>query len=270
MTPKENANPERSEKTGLSGFYENVLRKFRTLVMVLTLLALYGVVAVLLGVSLIPAIAIVGTAFERSSEFATFPQYFVRGVSIVLGFLAYGFAAIFVVPVANLIVRPFLKPFRGPAYSVSVFGWYVHNVFIYALRYTFLEWITPSPFNQFFYRNMGMKVGRYVEINTTNISDAAYITLEDRVIIGGSATLLAHYAVGGYLVISPVVIRKNATIGLRAIVMGGVEIGEGAKVLPNSVVLPKTKIPDGETWGGIPAVKLNTKLQSDAARLAPQ
>ncbi len=270
MTHKENANPDRSEKNGLSGFYEDLLRKFRTLVMIFTLLSLFGLVALLLGISLIPAIALVSTAFDRSSEFSLIPQYLIRGVSIVLGILAYGFTAILVVPVANLGLLPFLKPFRGPAYSVAVFGWYVHNVLIYSLRYTFLEWITPSPFNQFFYRNMGMKVGKYVEINTTNISDAAYITLEDRVIIGGSATLLAHYAVGGYLVISPVVIRKNATIGLRAIVMGGVEIGEGAKILPNSVVLPKTKIPAGETWGGIPAVKLNTKLQAEPSRLAPQ
>lgn len=237
--------------------------------MAFTMLALFGVVAVLLGIAIMPAIALIDAAFSWSSDFSTGPQLFARGVSIVLGFLAYGFSAILVVPIANLAVRPLLKPFRGPAYSIGVFGWYVHNILTYALRYTFLEWITPSPFNQFFYRNMGMKVGKYVEINTTNISDAGYITLEDRVIIGGSATLLAHYAVGGYLVISPVVIRKNATIGLRAIVMGGVEIGEGAKILPNSVVLPKTKVPAGETWGGIPAVKLNAKLQVDAARLAP-
>ena len=103
---------------------------------------------------------------------------------------------------------------------------------------------------------MGMKVGIRTEINTSNISDPGLITLEEGVTIGGSATIIAHYAVHGYLIIAPVHIRKNATIGLRAIIMGGVEIGEGAKILPNSVVLPKTIVPAGETWAGIPAKKL--------------
>jgi serine acetyltransferase len=43
---------------------------------------------------------------------------------------------------------------------------------------------------------------------------------------------------------------------LHAKVLGGVEIGEGAKILPNSVVMPKTKVPAGEIWGGVPAVKI--------------
>ena len=68
--------------------------------------------------------------------------------------------------------------------------------------------------------------------------------------------MLAHYAQGGYLVIAPVKVGRGATIGLRAIVMGGVTIGEKAKVLAGSFVLPKTVIPDGEPWGGIPAVKV--------------
>ena len=95
-----------------------------------------------------------------------------------------------------------------------------------------------------------------MEINTTNISDPGLITIEDGVTIGGSATIIAHYGVQGYLIIAPVLIRKNATIGLRAIVMGGVEIGERVKVLPNSVVLPKTIIPAGDTWAGVPAKRL--------------
>ena len=103
---------------------------------------------------------------------------------------------------------------------------------------------------------MGMKIGDRVEINTTNISDPGLITLEDGVTIGGSATIIAHYGMGGYLIIAPVLIKKGATIGLRAIVMGGVEIGENAKILPNSVVLPKSIVPAGETWAGIPAKKI--------------
>jgi serine acetyltransferase len=41
--------------------------------------------------------------------------------------------------------------------------------------------------------------------------------------------------------------------------MAGVRIGEKAKILPNSVVLPNTQVPAGETWGGVPAQKISQK-----------
>jgi acetyltransferase-like isoleucine patch superfamily enzyme len=104
---------------------------------------------------------------------------------------------------------------------------------------------------------MGMKIGSGVYINSTAVVDPSLIEIQDRVTIGGSASILAHYSQGGYLVVSPVKIGRGATIGLRAVLMGGVEVGEGAKVLANSFVLPNTKIPAGETWGGIPAVKVD-------------
>lgn len=259
MTQRQDTNPQDSEKSGMGGLFEIAIRRFRSVGMTVTFLSLLLVVTALLGLSLVPSISLISFAFEWSEGFGEFTKRLVQGMSIVGAFLTFGFSAIVVVPLANRLVRPLLKPFRGPAYSSEVFGWYVHNILIYCLRYTFLDWITPSPFNVFFYRQMGMRIGKRAEINSSNISDAAYITLEDGVTIGGSATVIAHYAMGGYLVISPVIIRKNATIGLRAIIMGGVEIGEGAKVLPNSVVLPKSVIPAGETWAGIPAKRYDPK-----------
>jgi len=90
---------------------------------------------------------------------------------------------------------------------------------------------------------MGMKVGNGVHINTTNISDACLIELEDKVTIGGSAHIICHYAAKGYLVIAPVKIRKGATLGLKCTIMGDVEIGENAIIAPHEVVYPKSRIP---------------------------
>jgi len=103
---------------------------------------------------------------------------------------------------------------------------------------------------------MGMKMGDNVIINTTAIADPGLIEVGERVTFGGSCSVMAHYAQGGFMVIAPTKIGSGATIGLRAIIMGGVEIGEKAKVMAGSFVLPKTIIGPGEVWGGIPAVKL--------------
>ncbi len=90
-----------------------------------------------------------------------------------------------------------------------------------------------------------MKIGKNVHLNTTNISDPCLIEIEDKVTIGGSVHIIAHYATKGYLIVEPVRIKKGATVGLKATIMGDVEIGEGATIAPHEVVFPKSRIPAG-------------------------
>ena len=55
---------------------------------------------------------------------------------------------------------------------------------------------------------------------------------------------------------APVVIGARATLGLAVTVMGDVEVGAEATVLPNSVLLPGSRVGPGETWGGVPARRI--------------
>ncbi|MCB0361759.1 MAG: hypothetical protein KDD35_03520, partial [Bdellovibrionales bacterium] len=136
---------------------------------------------------------------------------------------------------------------KGIWFSLPAIPWYIHNALTYIVRYTFLEFITPTPLNVLFYRMMGMKIGKGVVINTTNISDPCMISLGDYVTIGGSAHLLAHYGQKGVLIISPVVIESGATIGLKASIMGDVVVGKNAIVKPHTALLPKTRLGEGES-----------------------
>ena len=99
--------------------------------------------------------------------------------------------------------------------------------------------------NILFYRMMGMKIGKNVHLNTTNISDPCLIEIGDKVTIGGSAHIIAHYASKGYIIVDRVKIGKGATVGLKATIMGDVEIGEQAAIGPHEVILPKSRIPAG-------------------------
>lgn len=183
-----------------------------------------------------------------------YPAY---GISAVLGYVTYGFSLLLIAPTLNLLLGGRLKPYRGKQVSVGILRWYVHATLTMLPRLTFLDFICPTPFLNLYYRLMGMKMGNGVTINTTAIADPSMIELGDRVTLGGSCSVMAHYAQGGFMVIAPTKIGSGATIGLRAIIMGGSEIGAKAKVMAGSFVLPKTVIPPGETWGGIPAVKID-------------
>ena len=183
-------------------------------------------------------------------------RYPLTGLALASSYFAYGLSLLLVAPALNFVLGGRLQPYRGSAVSLTALRWYVHCTLTLVVRYSFLEFVTPSPFAQLYYRLMGMKIGRNVTINSTAIADPSLIEMADGVTIGGTASVMAHYAQGGYLVIAPVRLGAGATIGLRAILMGGVEVGEKARVLAGSFVLPNTRIPAGETWAGIPAQRI--------------
>mgnify|MGYP001583179188 CR=1 FL=1 len=256
---RQGTSPHGSDLRGLTGLFERLLRRYKGLVHILTLAPMYLAGSLILGLAVTPSVAIANQMWRLVASTNVLIKYPVMGATLAACFFTYGFTLILIVPVCNRIFVGKLKPWRGPYYSAATARWYIHNGLTYLVRYTFLEFITPTPFNNFFFRQMGMKIGRGAQINTANISDPSLIELGDRVTIGGSATVVGHYGQGGYLVLAPVRIGDGATIGLRATIMGDVTVGEQSRILPNSVVLPKTKIPAGETWGGVPATKIERR-----------
>ncbi len=254
---KPDLNSAKSERSGFAGFVENLMRKTQSFFHLCLMLPLYMVGASIIAAAILPGLyfyEFVKSSFIVSNDLF---QHFLTAFLFGAGFILYGFSLLFIAPFVNFVFQAKLTEWRGPYYSLPAIRWYIHNSLTYLMRYTFLEFLTPSPANLLFYKLMGMKIGNGTVINSSMISDPSLISLGKKVTIGGSVTIVGHYGQAGYLVLAPVKIGNNVTIGLRAIIMGGVEIGDGAKVLAGSVVLPKTKIPAGETWSGVPAVKIS-------------
>jgi len=249
----------KSDRNDFWKWYEVALRKFQNWMTIASLIPLYCLMGLVMGLAATPGVYWFQFLHSWSAPFATYLRYPILGMAAAQAFLLYGFSMILIIPLVNFLTVRRVKPWRGPFYSAATARWFIHNGLTYFVRYTFLELITPTPFNILFYRLMGMKIGRGVQINSSRISDPSLITMEDKVTLGGSVTLVAHYGQAGFLIIAPTILRKGCTIGLNATIMGGVEIGENAKILPGSVVLPKTQVPAGETWGGIPARKIDIR-----------
>lgn len=234
-----------SNLKGIAGIAETILRKFRTAAFLVALMPLYMIGILAMGIAATPGVYCFQLIANVSRDWLPLFHYLSMGITLVAGYFMYGLTIIFVIPFFNFIMPFRLKPFRGSYFSLSSVPWYIHNALLYIVRFTFLDFVTPTPLNTLFYRMMGMKIGKGVHINTSNISDACLIDLDDHVTIGGSAHIIAHYAAKGYLVLAPVKIKKGATVGLKATVMGDVEIGEGATIAPHEVILPKSRIPAG-------------------------
>lgn len=235
-----------SDRPGLSGVLESVLRKSKNASFFLVMVPIAFLYILCVGVSLMPGVTLFRYVSERTAELSSLWQNAGFAFSISAGFFLYGLSLIFVVPLVNKLLPLTVKPHRATWYSLSVVPWYYHNALTYLVRYTFLEFLTPTPLNKLFYQMMGMKIGKGTIINTTNISDPCLIEIGDYVTIGGSATLVAHYGMKGFLIIDRLIIEDKATIGLKATLFGDVVIGKGAMVKPNDVVMPKTRIPARE------------------------
>lgn len=239
-------NAETSDLPGVSGFVEATLRKAKNFAFMLVMVPIAFLYVFCVTVSLLPGITLYREVSAMTANSSVLWQNVGLAFSFASTYFLYGLTLIFVVPIVNKLLPLKVKPHRATWYSLSVVPWYYHNALTYLVRYTFLEFLTPTPLNILFYRMMGMKIGKGSVINTTNISDPCLIEIGDYVTIGGSATLVAHYGMKGFLIIDRLVIEDKATIGLRAIVFGDVVIGKGALVKANDTVMPKTRIPARE------------------------
>ena len=234
-----------SKRGGLAGLLESALRRYRVVGYLLALIPLYFIGILAMSISAMPGVFFFKFIIERADGLSEILYCGAISIGLITSYFLYGMTLIFVIPLFNFLMPFRLKPFRGGYYSLSSIPWYFHNALTYIARYTFLNFVTPTPINMLFYRMMGMKIGSGAHINTTNISDPCLIEIEDKVTIGGSVHIIAHYASKGYLIVEPVKIRKGATVGLKASIMGDVEIGEDATIAPHEVILPKSRIPAG-------------------------
>jgi len=107
------------------------------------------------------------------------------------------------------------------------------------------------------YRMIGVKIGKNVVIAAYVELDPYFpelITIEDNVIIGVGATILAHEYSQDKIRIGKVHIKKRALIGADSLVRSGVTIGNNSVVAAKSLVNKDVK--DRTIVGGVPAKKI--------------
>ncbi len=108
-----------------------------------------------------------------------------------------------------------------------------------------------------------LTIGKNVGISNSAIICHQHITIEDDVMIGGGCCIYdtdfhsidfenrVYFGSVGVKK-APVVISKGVWLGARVMVLKGVRIGERSVIAAGSVVVKN--VPDGELWGGNPAV----------------
>ena len=111
------------------------------------------------------------------------------------------------------------------------------------------------------YRSLGVKVGKEVFIAREVLIDDNFpelLTLEDGVVLSWRVVVLMHDTSRHPHIVAPVTIKRKALVGVGAIIMPGVIIGEYAQVGSGAVV---TKDVEPYTVvAGVPAKKIKDKV----------
>lgn len=221
-----------------------------TSIRVLLALALYSVAATVIGLALVPPVLLCFSVWGAGEGLRLIPQVAMVCLSAGFGYFLFGFSLLFLAGLVRWVFRLNLREGTYSLASLGMLKWYVSGALQHLVWTVFGDFLLLTPFAALFYRLMGAKLGLNVQINSKYGADASLLEIGDNAVIGGHATVIAHSFEPGGLILRKVRIGRNAVIGLNAIVLPGVEVGERA-VVGAGVFVPKdTKIPAGSVYLG--------------------
>jgi len=111
-----------------------------------------------------------------------------------------------------------------------------------------------------YYRGMGARMPNSVFMGLrVMIYDPWHLEVGENVNIGAGTVISGHAGNGKVVTFDRVVIEDEAILGANILILPGVRIGRQARVAAGAVVITGTAIPDGETWAGVPAKKINDR-----------
>jgi acetyltransferase-like isoleucine patch superfamily enzyme len=227
--------------------------KYGIYLQTLTVIFFFLQCSILIGIALMPSVYVGFKLKEFTAGMSELCQVAGTAFAISSGFFLYGLSIIFVIGLFRIITFSKIKEGVAPYFSIEGLKWANYNSLILTVRFTFLDFFRLTPFNIIFYRLMGAKIGRGVQINTKVMADVCLLEIGDNSVIGGDSTVICHSIEGTKLIIMPTKIGKNVTIGLMSVILPGVTIGDGAIVAAGSVVPKGTVIPGRTVWAGVPA-----------------
>lgn len=206
-------------------------------------------------------ISLAGTFFLSKLTAIFLKKYHILIDVLFLLFLYFIVTGIFI----RLCLR--IRPLKEGAYEMTdkeMTYWKFIQTVTELIRMPFLPFI-PFFCRPDFFRWLGVKVGKDVEI-VGNVFELPLLEFDDYVIVGAGALVIAHAITHDKVVLKRVKVSRKVTIGMGAIVLPGVEIGENSIVAAGAVVPMDTHIPPNEVWAGVPARKIKEITRADSSK----
>jgi non-ribosomal peptide synthetase-like protein len=173
-----------------------------------------------------------------------FPLYY-------LGFI--GIPALLVTIILKWLAVGRFRPKQMPLWTPGVWKSEAITVIYEALAVPFLlTFLKGTAWLPFFLRLLGVKIGKRVYLNTTDLTEFDQVNIGDDTALNDDSGPQTHLFEDRIMKIGPVKIGARSSIGALSIVLYDSEVGNDVEIKPLSLVMKGERLPDGTTWSGSP------------------
>ena len=116
----------------------------------------------------------------------------------------------------------------------------------------FLDFLRGTMWLPFFMRFLGVKIGKRVWLNTTDITEYDMVTIGDEAMLNEDCGPQTHLFEDRIMKIGSVKIGKQTTINSRTIILYDTEIGDNVNIDALSLIMKGEVLSDNTSWHGSP------------------
>ncbi|MCP5004422.1 MAG: acyltransferase [Planctomycetes bacterium] len=128
-------------------------------------------------------------------------------------------------------------------------------LYVFCLGIIINTYIIPVNLRGLVFSFLGAEIGKGVVVGG-KILEPPMVKIGNYTMLGEDSLITAHAVEKDFVALGKITIGNNVTVGVKAVILPGVEVGDNAIVAAGSIVTKDTKIPSREIWGGIPAKKI--------------
>ena len=189
---------------------------------------------------------LIGPLKEKSLLFVLFVS---PGIFILFFILTAYFTAF----VKRILIGRY-KPSNKPLWSMFVWKNELVNALCESMVYPSLVALTMgTPFASWFFRLMGVKVGKNVYFETTEITEFDLVSIGDNVCLNHRCTIQTHLFEDRVMKMSHLKIGDNCNVGSMSVVLYDSVMENNCAISALSLVMKGEVIQQGTKWAGSPA-----------------
>jgi acetyltransferase-like isoleucine patch superfamily enzyme len=236
---------------------------FATIAQLLFAACLHLIGILIIGSAIFPGILLIYYVWTNTITYFVLLRVWLLCVSLALAYFVYGFSLISILGLLRAVFRLNLKEGEYRVASIGMMRWMFINAMYIIVSITFMDFILLTPIAALFFRLMGAKVGKNVQINSKICADLSLLEIGDNTVIGGHATVICHSFERNRLILRKVKIGKNVVIGLNSVVLAGAEIGDGAFITAGAVLGKNKQVEAHSVYAGVPAESTKERREHD-------
>ncbi len=175
-------------------------------------------------------------------------------IALTLCGLAYAMASLLLVIIVKWLVIGRYRPHAAPMWTPFVWtSEAVTNIYESVAVPNFINFLRGTPMLPWALRLLGVKIGKGVYMDTTDITEFDCVTIGDHAVMNAWCGPQTHLFEDRVMKIGRVEIGAHANLGTRCTVLYGATVGDGVRLGPLTLVMKGETLPANSAWAGSPA-----------------